>query len=602
MSTIQTERITLPAGPDGVAPWLSCRVAGPKGAPLLVFLHGFPEAAFVWDDLVAHFAGEYRCVAPNLRGYPGSFAPAEAKAYRANVVLSDLLALIAHEAPTPTSPAAAVIAHDWGGALAWGLAAVAPQSLQQLVILNAPHPALFLAALRDDHAQQASSAYMNMLRTPGIELELAADDFAQMWTFFERFGGATWLTPELRAQYRQAWSVQPEAVPGVNTATSALTGPLNYYRASPLHPPTSPQDAVHTLQLPPSLTQVNVPVDVIWGEADTALPPSLLNGLEQHVPQLRITRLAGASHWLVHEAPVAVRQAIEVALHTPASPLIDAAALQGLITASPQNEDTLVIDCRFNLAQPSAGQAAYDAAHIGGAVYAHLERDLSSDKAVLAGQGRHPLPAVADFERTVRQWGITPRTRVVAYDDAGGMFAARLWWMLRWVGHDRVQVLDGGWQAWQAAQGETSNAAPAARPVSGFQAQPRPERLVSTDAVLADLGQPTQQLIDARAPDRFRGENETMDPVGGHIPGARNRFFQLNLASNGRFKPAEQLRAEFTELLGDVPLSAVVHQCGSGVTACHNLLAMAQAGLDGTRLYGGSWSAWCADPSRPMAR
>jgi len=268
----------------------------------------------VWDELLAHFGDRYRCVAPNLRGYPGSYAPADVKAYRANVVLGDLAGLIAQQAATPTTPASAVIAHDWGGALAWGLATVAPQLMQRLVILNAPHPGLFLKALRDDPAQQAASSYMNVLRQPGIEPELAADDFARMWPFFERFGGATWLTPALREQYRQAWSATPPATPGIDTATSALTGPLNYYRASPLHPPTSPQDPIHTLQLPDALLHVNVPTSVIWGEADTALPPSLLDGLDHYVPDLHITRLPHATHWLVHEAPIEVAHAIEAAL------------------------------------------------------------------------------------------------------------------------------------------------------------------------------------------------------------------------------------------------------------------------------------------------
>lgn len=310
---ITTELVHLPAA-DTEHPFLDCRVAGPRGAPLLLFLHGFPEAAFVWDSLMARYADRFRCVAPNLRGYAGSYSPADVKAYRANVVLGDLVGLIVQQAATPDTPAAAVIAHDWGGALAWGLAAVMPQVMQRLVILNAPHPGLFLAALRDDPAQQAASAYMNLLRTPGIESKLAADDFEQMWPFFERFGGAAWLTAELRDQYRQTWSATPRASDGVTPAPSALTGPLNYYRASPLHPPTAPGDAIHTLQLPDVLLQVNVPTSVVWGEADTALPPSLLDGLDRYVPDLHVTRLPGATHWLVHEAPDEVARAIDAAL------------------------------------------------------------------------------------------------------------------------------------------------------------------------------------------------------------------------------------------------------------------------------------------------
>jgi epoxide hydrolase 4 len=297
---ISIEQVHLPAM-GGVQPWLSCRVAGPRGAPLLLFLHGFPEAAFVWDEMLLHFGSRYRCVAPNLRGYPGSYSPDEVKAYRAKEMLPDLLALIAAQAAAPSTPAAAVIAHDWGGALAWGLAAVAPQCLRRLVVLNAPHPALFLAALRDDPTQQAASAYMNQLREPGVEAQLAANDFAGMWPFFEHFGGAGWLTPALRDRYREAWA-------------HGLTGPLNYYRASPLHPPTSPNDAIHTLNLPDALTQVSVPTSVLWGEADTALPPSLLDGLQSYVPDLHVSRLPDATHWLVHEQPNAVAHAIEQAL------------------------------------------------------------------------------------------------------------------------------------------------------------------------------------------------------------------------------------------------------------------------------------------------
>src|SRR5690606_13285038 len=272
-------------------PFLSCLVAGPRGAPLLLFLHGFPEAAFVWEGLIARYAGRYRCVAPNLRGYPGSYAPGDPPAYRARVGRPDLAALIQPD-PPHGSPAAAVIAHHWGGALAWGLAGVAPQLMQRLIILTAPRPDIFLAALREDPAQQAASAYMNMLRTPGIESALAADDFARMWPFFERFGGATWLTPALRERYRQTWSATPVASEdGVDTATSALTGPLNYYRASPLYPPTSPQDPIHNLVLPAAMLHVRLPTSVIWGEADTALPPSLLDGLAHYVSDLHITRL-----------------------------------------------------------------------------------------------------------------------------------------------------------------------------------------------------------------------------------------------------------------------------------------------------------------------
>lgn len=315
-ATIRETRLDLAAHAAGeVAPWLACRESCPPdpNAPLLIFLHGFPEAAFVWDGMLAHFGKHYRCVAPNLRGYPGSYAPAKVGAYRAQVVLMDLIQLIqAHH-----GPAAAVIAHDWGGALAWGLAAVAPQTMQRLVILNAPHPGLFLKALRDDPAQQAASQYMNTLRQDDAETALQAQHLKPMWSFFEHFGGAGWLTSALREQYRQAWTIAPtgpDTLPPGHLATSALTGPLNYYRASPLHPPTSPQDPIHTLTLPDGLLRVTVPTTVVWGEADTALPPSLLEGLDQFVPDLHIDRIPSATHWLVHEAPAAVIQSIEAAL------------------------------------------------------------------------------------------------------------------------------------------------------------------------------------------------------------------------------------------------------------------------------------------------
>ncbi|MGH6645304.1 alpha/beta fold hydrolase [Aquabacterium sp.] len=299
MASITTRRVDLPSpGPGQVAPWLDCRVAGPEDAPLLVFLHGFPEAAFAWDELLAHFGEHYRCVAPNLRGYPGSHSPPEVKDYRAQLIGADVLALI----QALGAPAAALIAHDWGGAIAWGLAAMAPQMMQRLVILNAPHPALFMNALRHDPEQQAASDYINLLRQPGIETRLQADDFAGMWSFFERFGGATWLTPGLRDHYRQAWS-------------AGLSGPLNYYRASPLHPPTAPTDPVMHITLPEAMLHVNIPTTVIWGEADAALPPSLLDGLEAYVPHLHVTRLPQATHWLVHEEPAAVIHALQAALN-----------------------------------------------------------------------------------------------------------------------------------------------------------------------------------------------------------------------------------------------------------------------------------------------
>ncbi|MFN4063201.1 MAG: sulfurtransferase [Parazoarcus communis] len=283
-------------------------------------------------------------------------------------------------------------------------------------------------------------------------------------------------------------------------------------------------------------------------------------------------------------------------------PLIQAQALREALAAS-ATQDWLVVDCRFALADPAAGRAQYTAGHVPGAVYAHLDDDLSGPKS--GRNGRHPLPEPTVWQTTLRRWGVEPHTRVVAYDDAGGPFAARLWWLLHWAGHTQVQVLDGGWSAWLQAGGAVEAQAPAPRPGSALRVTPDATLVLDTDdvrALLPDLGPAGgQMLLDARSPDRFRGENETLDPVGGHIPGATNRFFQLNLAV-GRFKPAAQLRAEFEALLAGRPAEAIVHQCGSGVTACHNLLAMAHAGWPLTRLYAGSWSAWCADPGCPVAR
>lgn len=278
--------------------------------------------------------------------------------------------------------------------------------------------------------------------------------------------------------------------------------------------------------------------------------------------------------------------------------LICAGELHTLL-ASPQGEDVLVLDTRFNLMQPEAGEAAWRAGHIPGAWHAHLDRDLSGPKT--GTNGRHPLPSPEALAATLGRWGLNPATRVVAYDDAGGMFAARAWWLLRWAGHARVQVLDGGWGAWQALGGAVSDRA-ADRTPTVAHVTPQAGWVVRADEVLAGLqGRgPALSLLDARAPDRFRGENETLDPVGGHIPGAANRFFQLNL-QDGRFKPAQQLLSEFNTALPGQDLAQLVHQCGSGVTACHNLLALAHAGVPMGRLYAGSWSEWCADPAHPRA-
>lgn len=260
----------------------------------------------------------------------------------------------------------------------------------------------------------------------------------------------------------------------------------------------------------------------------------------------------------------------------------------------------VVIDCRHDLANPKAGRAAFDAGHIPGARFAHLDEALSSHARAPDGsfRGRHPLPERAAFVETLRAWGVNANSQVVAYDAHGGMYAARLWWMLRWIGHEAAAVLDGGLPAWVAAGGAL--ATDVAKPTPGTIQEGKPlVAQVDAAGLLANLAAPHKIVIDARAPDRFRGENETLDPVGGHIPGAKNRFFKDNLLPDGRFKPVEQLREELGALV-TAPASAVV-QCGSGVTACHNLLALEIAGLPGAALYPGSWSEWCADPARPVA-
>jgi len=258
----------------------------------------------------------------------------------------------------------------------------------------------------------------------------------------------------------------------------------------------------------------------------------------------------------------------------------------------------IVFDCRHDLADPGAGRRAYAQAHIPGAHFLHLDDDLSAAKT--GTNGRHPLPDPQAFCTRLAALGFSNGMQAVAYDAHGGMFAARLWWMLRWVGHDAVAVLDGGLGAWQQAGHPVSADTRAPQP-GRFTGAPRP---LAVDAafVAAHLDDGTMRLVDARAPDRFHGENETLDPVGGHIPGAVNRFFKDNLAADGRFKSAAALRGEFAALLGETAPAQVVQQCGSGVTACHNLLAMEYAGLAGSRLYAGSWSEWCAAPARPVAR
>jgi thiosulfate/3-mercaptopyruvate sulfurtransferase len=274
--------------------------------------------------------------------------------------------------------------------------------------------------------------------------------------------------------------------------------------------------------------------------------------------------------------------------------LVDVATLRSHL----DDPDWLVVDVRHQLADTAYGERAYGAGHIPGAVFLYCDRDLSG---VMTGRnGRHPLPDVEKLALRLGEIGIGANTQVVVYDDAQGMIAGRLWWLLRWLGHERVALLDGGLQAWQAAGGAMTGVVPTLM-AQNFVARPQPG-LVDANYVLERIETLRMHLVDARGPDRFRGENETIDPFGGHIPGAVNRFFKDNLLPDGRFKPAAELRAEWLGILAGSPPDLVVHQCGSGVSACLNMLAMEIAGLPGSSLYAGSWSEWCADAGRPVAR
>ena len=289
---ITTVARTLPHGPT-----LHCRTSGPAGAPVLLFLHGFPEGAFVWDALLEHFSrpenGGYRCVAPWLRGFGPSSAPADAKDYRPKHLVQDILALSAIE--SPDAPLACLVAHDWGGAVAWNTANQFPQQMQRLAIINSPHPGTFLRELQTSPAQQAASAYMNFLIRPDAESLLAANDFQRMWRFLNRPDGTppAWLDDATRAQYHATWS-------------AGLTGGCNYYRASPLRPARPGDPAVDAVQLPRSMLTVDVPTWVLWGLDDIALLPSLLDGLDSYIPRLTLETVADADHWVIHTHPARV--------------------------------------------------------------------------------------------------------------------------------------------------------------------------------------------------------------------------------------------------------------------------------------------------------
>lgn len=304
---IHKYRVQLPHGIE-----LSCRSAGEKGRPTLIFLHGFPEAAFVWDELLEHFAkpknGGYRCVAPNLRGFEQSSAPTDVSAYRPKHLVQDIAALIATEG----GQIDALVAHDWGGAVAWNLAASQPQLIEKLAIINSPHPGTFLRELQHSPAQQAASAYMNFLIRPDAEKLLAEDDFRRLFEFFMPLssvkgtdGNANikgkgprtapgWLSPEVMAQYRDVWQ-------------AGLTGPLNFYRASPLRPGPEVKEVV----IPRELLQVNLRTLVLWGMGDIALPPALLDGLIDYVPRMELKKIQTATHWIIHEQTALVAQHLQ---------------------------------------------------------------------------------------------------------------------------------------------------------------------------------------------------------------------------------------------------------------------------------------------------
>lgn len=261
----------------------------------------------------------------------------------------------------------------------------------------------------------------------------------------------------------------------------------------------------------------------------------------------------------------------------------------------------VVVDCRFSLGDPGLGGKQFALSRIPGARYAHLDRDLAGARS--PATGRHPLPEPGDFAQTLARWGITPQSKVVVYDDSFGAMAVRLWWMLRWVGHQEVALLDGGWPVWKRAQLPIETGPPA----SVETAAPYPVRADADAIVDARFVDNVRQdpgwcLLDARAEERFTGEREMIDPVAGHIPGSRNRSFEDNLGFDGCFLSADELRASFLAALGTARPENAIHTCGSGVTACHNLLAMAHAGLPAGRLYPGSWSEWITDPARPVAR
>lgn len=288
--------------PHGIT--LSCRATGEPGRPVLVFLHGFPEGAFVWDELLEHFSkpenGGYRCLAPNLRGFEKSSAPAEVSAYRPKFLVQDIAALVDIETGG-TQPLACLVAHDWGGAVAWNFANQHPQLTHRLAIINSPHPGTFLRELKTNPAQQEASAYMNFLIREDAEQLLTDNDFARLWKFLtHEFAGnraTPWLTDAVKDQYRTVWS-------------HGLHGGCNYYRSSPLRPPRPEDPAAAAVDLPKRMLTIALPTLVVWGMDDVALPPVLLDGLEEYVPDLTLHKVLGATHWIIHEQPALVQKHI----------------------------------------------------------------------------------------------------------------------------------------------------------------------------------------------------------------------------------------------------------------------------------------------------
>jgi thiosulfate/3-mercaptopyruvate sulfurtransferase len=274
--------------------------------------------------------------------------------------------------------------------------------------------------------------------------------------------------------------------------------------------------------------------------------------------------------------------------------LIEAAELRAIAG----NEHLALLDCRFDLARPAWGEEQFAAGHLSGAHYLHLDRDLSSP--ITAKSGRHPLPDPNRLAQRLGELGVGNDSQVVLYDQGNGMYAARAWWLLRWLGHQRVAVLNGGLAAWLQAGGSLTTESATVSP-KNFVARVGVGTVVTTTEVEQLRTKPSELLVDARAPDRFAGQNETIDPIAGHVPGAVNHAFAGNLTADGRFLSKDELRAAWLATLGRHAPSSVVAMCGSGVSACHNLLALEHAGLPGARLYAGSWSEWIRDPTRPVA-